>query len=285
MMNFSLKKVNFLLLLIFFISCTSGIKDTDDPVLARVYDEYLYESDLSELIPPHTPVRDSIEIVRNLIDNWIQQKLVLKKAENNLAPEQMNFSKQLEEYRKSLVIFEYETKLIKHKLDTVVTDSDIESYYNQYKSNFELKDNIVKVQFVKIEQNSSYRRIIKSLLVSDKEEDRDALETYCREHASNFFLDDESWLLFDDILKEIPIRTYNEEVYLQNHRYIEITQAPFLYMVLFKDFKIKESVSPLSFEREDIRNIIINKRKRELIKNMHKEVMMNAVKGNDFEVY
>jgi len=285
MMILSLKKVYFILILIFLISCSSGIKNSDDRVLARVYDEYLYESELSGLIHPDTPVRDSIEIVKNVVDNWIQQQLILRKAENNLSPEQMNFDEQLKDYRRSLIIFKYETKLIKHKLDTVVTEENLESYYNQYKSNFELKDNIVKVQFVKIEQNSSYRRIIKRLFISDKEEDKETLETYCREHASNFFLDDESWLLFDDLLKEIPIKTYNEEVYLQNHRYIEITQSPYIYMVLFKDFKIKESVSPLSFERENIRNVIINKRKLELIKNMQKDVMMTAIENNDFEVY
>ncbi len=285
MMILNLRKVRFVIPLIVIISCTSGIKNPNERVLARVYDEYLYESDLAGMIPASTQVRDSIDIVMNIIDNWIQQKLVLKKAENNLTPQQLNFDKQLEEYRKSLIIFEYETKLIKHKLDTVVTEENIESYYNRFKGNFELKDNIVKVLFVKIEQTSSYRQIIKRLLTSDKEDDKINLENYCQEYASNFFLDDQSWLLFDDILKEIPIKTYNQEVYLQNHRYIEITQSPFIYMVLFKDFKVKESVSPLSFERDNIRNIIINKRKLELIKNMEKEVMMNAVENNDFEIY
>jgi len=285
MMILNLKRVCFVIPLIVLIACSSGIKDPNERVLARVFDDYLYESDLGEMIPANTSVRDSIEIVENIIDNWIQQRLVLKKAENNLTPEQSNFDKQLEEYRKSLIIFEYETKLIKHKLDTVVTEQDLESYYNQFKGNFELKDNIVKVLFVKIEQTSSYRNVIKRLLMSDNEDDKVNLEAYCQEHASNFFLDDQSWLLFDDILKEIPIKTYNQEVYLQNTRYIEVRQSPYIYMVLFKDFKVKESVSPLSFERDNIRNIIINKRKLELIKNMEKEVMMNAIENNDFEIY
>jgi hypothetical protein len=278
---------NFALLILFFFlfACDSGIDNSEERVLARVFDEYLYESDITGIIPENTTVRDSIEIVRNYIDNWIQQRLVLTKAMNNLTPEQMNFDKQLEEYRKSLIIYEYETKLIKHKLDTIVTDQDVEEYYDQFQSNFELKDNIVKCLFVKIESDSRYRNIIKRLLRSDKEEDKIKLEAYCRDHAANFFLDDQSWLLFDDLLKEIPIKTYNQEAYLQNHRYIEIGQSHYVYMVLFKDFKIKESLSPLSFERDNIRNIIINKRKVELIKNMEKEAMMNAVENNDFEIY
>lgn len=277
----------FLLLmsLAILFSCKSRINNADDRVLARVFDEYLYQSDIAGLIPAGASVRDSLDIVKNLIDNWIQQTLVLKKAESNLTSEQMNFNKQLEEYRKSLIIYEYETKLVQQKLDTIVSDEEIEKYYEQNKSNFELKDNIVRVQFVKIEQNSQYRNAIKKIFLSDNPDDREILEDYCMKHASNFFLDDSSWLLFDDLLKEIPIVTYNQEAYLQNHRYIEIEKAPFIYMVLFKDFKIKESVSPLSFERENIRDIIINKRKLELIKNMQKEVMMKAVENNDFEIY
>ena len=285
MMRKELKHFYVLLILIVLISCKSGIKDSNDRVLARVYDEYFYESDIAGLIAPNTSVRDSLEIVKSLIDNWIQQTLVLKKAENNLTQQQKDFTKQLEEYRKSLVIFAYETKLIQQKLDTVVSDQEIESYYEQHKSNFELKDNIVRVQFVKIERNSQYRSIIKRLFLSEREEDKEMLEVYCSEHASNFFLDDASWLLFDDLLKEIPIKTYNQEAYLQNNRYIEIEKSPYIYMVLFKDFKIKESVSPLNFEKDNIRNIIINKRKIKLLKNMQKEVMMKAVENYDFEIY
>ena len=285
MMRKELKHFYVLLILVVLISCKSGIKDSNDRVLARVYDEYFYESDIAGLIAPNTSVRDSLEIVKSLIDNWIQQTLVLKKAENNLTQQQKDFTKQLEEYRKSLVIFAYETKLIQQKLDTVVSDQEIESYYEQHKSNFELKDNIVRVQFVKIERNSQYRSIIKRLFLSEREEDKEMLEVYCSEHASNFFLDDASWLLFDDLLKEIPIKTYNQEAYLQNNRYIEIEKSPYIYMVLFKDFKIKESVSPLNFEKDNIRNIIINKRKIKLLKNMQKEVMMKAVENYDFEIY
>ena len=100
----------------------------------------------------------------------------------------------------------------------------------------------------------------------------------------NYYLDDQNWLLFNDILKEIPINTYNQEEYLKNNRIIEIQDSVFVYLMNIKGFMIKESLSPLSFERNNIRDIIINKRKLALIENMKNDVYNNALKRGDFEV-
>jgi hypothetical protein len=91
-------------------------------------------------------------------------------------------------------------------------------------------------------------------------------------------------LLFNDLLKEIPIKTYDQEAFLQNNRFLEIKGEEFIYLVYFTDFKIKESISPLSFEKENIRNVILNKRKLNLISEMEKEVYDKALKNKDFEI-
>ena len=100
-----------------------------------------------------------------------------------------------------------------------------------------------------------------------------------------YFLDDETWILFDNLLRFVPIKTYNKEAYLQNHLKIELKEDPYIYFVNFSDFKIKEGISPLSFEKENIRQIIINKRKLNIIRHMREEVFQTALENNDFEIY
>lgn len=271
--------------LIILSSCFGGANKSSENVLARVYDDYLYESELKDIIPPETKVKDSILIAHNYINNWISEKIILYKAQKNLMKEDMLFEKQLEDYRNSLIIYTYETKLIRQKLDTLVSDAEIESYYNDNIGNFQLKDNIVKVYYARFSNEVSDLRKVRRFFKSNIPEHRDSVEVYIENLADLFYLDDETWILFDDVLKYVPINTYNQEAYLENHKKIEITEDDHIYFVNFSDFKIKDGVSPLSFEKENIRQIIINKRKLNIIENMRDEVFQSAIENNEFEIY
>ncbi|MCF8299021.1 MAG: hypothetical protein K9J13_15845 [Saprospiraceae bacterium] len=279
-----MRKTIFILLVV-LISCNRGNNSTDEKPIARVFDKYLYASELKELIPENSSGNDSIEIVRTLVNNWIQQNIVLHKAEQNINEENPELNKQLEDYRNSLVIFHYEQELIRQQLDTIVTDDEIEEYYKKNQSNFELKDNIIKVVYVKLNIDAPSIKQVLGFVKSDDETEMEKLEDYCKRYAVNYFLDSDSWLLFADLLKEIPIKTYNEEEYLKNNTFIELKDSMYYYFVNIKGFRIKDSVSPLSFERDRIRNIIINKRKLELINQMKKDVFIEAQNENDFEIY
>ena len=278
-------KKYFLPVLIILSSCFGGANKSSENVLARVYDKYLYESELGGIIPSGTNAKDSILIAQNYINNWISQKIILYKAQRNLLEEDMLFEKQLEDYRNSLIIYSYETKLISQSLDTVVTNEDIETYYIDNIGNFQLKDNIVKVYYSRFNREIPELPKIRRFFNSNILEYRDSVEVYIENLADLYYLDDETWILFDDVLKYVPINTYNQEAYLKNHRRIEITDDDFVYFVNFSDFKMKDGVSPLSFEKENIRQIIINKRKLDIIGKMRAEIFQSALENNEFEIY
>ncbi|MDD5572137.1 MAG: hypothetical protein PHD97_13390 [Bacteroidales bacterium] len=277
--------VSVTLISLFIFSCSYFKKEKSDEVVARVYGKYLDKTDLLSIVPKELNPKDSEIVVRNYINSWIKLNLLLHKAEENLTKDQKNFDIQLEDYRNSLITYAYEKELIRQKLDTVVTEEQIKNYYNKNEKDFLLRDNIVKVLYVKTPLKTPALWKVKMWCKSVNPKDRALLEEYCREYAENYFLDDESWLLFDDVLKEIPIKTYDQENYLMNHTFIEIQDAESNYFVNIKGFKIKESVSPLSFERDNVRNIIINKRKIDLVNEMEKQVLKDAAKNKDFEIY
>lgn len=274
-----------LAVLIVLTGCSGFFKKKTEHPLARVYSDYLYESDLKSIIPQGTPAQDSINLVKSYIDSWIHQRLVIHQAEQNLTSDQMDFTQQLENYKNSLIIYTFENELVKQKMDTLVTDADIEGYYDINQQNFLLKDNIVQLQYVKLPLKSAYVKQFRKLLGSDDPADKNRLSQQCEQYASDYFLDDMNWLPFNDILKQIPIKTYNQEEFLKNHRDLEYQDSAFTYLVRFRDFKIKESVSPLSFEKERIRNILLNKRKIDLTKKMREDIFEQAQKKNDFEIY
>jgi hypothetical protein len=273
------------LLLILFTGCNSGFFQTgEDQMLARVYDTYLYRSDIPQIVPEGTSPKDSIMIVKNFINKWIEEQLLIHAAEKSLTADQKNFKDQLENYRNSLLIYTYESHLIQNNLDTIVREDEIYRYYEENKKNFELKENIIKVHFVILKDPPRKNNPLKRLLLSNDPADTEELETYCRKNAFNYYLEDD-WITFSELLKTIPIETYNQTIYLQNNKYVEFNDSSFYYFIRFLDFKIEESVSPLNFEKENIRKIIINKRKAQLIDKKRKDMLQQAMNTNGFEIF
>lgn len=274
------------LLLLALVACKNNSeKELDKPIVARAGDAVLYEDALMDIVPAGTPSKDSLELIRNFIDNWARESLVIQKAESNLSDEQKNVDKQLQDYRNSLITYIYEKELVKQKLDTVVTDQEIEDYYNKNQNDFELRDNILKVIYVKVNKKAPGIDKLKKWYKSDNMKDREQLASYCHQFASNFYLDDNSWLFFDDLLKEIPIQTYNKELFLQNNKEVEVSDSLYHYFLAIKGYKVRNSISPLSFEKENIHNIILNKRKLQLITKMKEDVYNDAANNKKIEIY
>jgi len=276
---------NSLFIFLLFLASCSYLHEEGDRPLARVDDDYLFESEIAGMIAPGTSATDSLNLTRNYIDSWIKKKILIHQAGKNLTEDQLNFSKEMEDYRNSLVIFAYENMLIDQRLDTVVSDAEMESYYLENQNNFLLTNNIVRLSYVKIPLDSKHSKQIRRYFYSDDPGDKEKLADLCDKYATQYFVDDQTWLIFDDVIKEIPIQTYNQEEFLRYRRTFEMQDSLYLYLTKFFDFRIKESTSPLQFERQRIKSIILNKRKMTLLNTMRQDVYNEALQKNTIETY
>jgi len=278
-----------LMALVCFIASCRESEETADVnkgrVVATVYGYSLYESDLVDAVPAGLTTEDSTRRAESFINSWVREMLLLSKAQSNLPGQDKEMEKKLEAYRNSLIIYAYETELVHQKLDTVVTEEEIAKYYEEHAADFQLRDNIVRVIYVKVDNEAPNLPKVKNWVKSEKPADREELDKYCRQFATNYYLEDQSWLLFDDLLKKVPIQTYNRELFLQNNRFVEVADSSNTYFLNIKGFMTRNSQSPLAFEKENIRNIIINKRKLELIDRMHDDLYKEAVNNNSIKIY
>jgi len=287
--NYRKAYLPFLFILPGLLSC-NVIKKDNDPAkkrVARAYDNYLYQSDVDGIVPKGIKPADSLKILNEYLTRWMQQQVIVHQAINNLDPKQIDFSRQMEDYKNSLIIYAYEKELIAEKLDTTIAEQDIENYYNQNKNDFELKNDIVKIIYVKVSQKAPQQDKLKGWIYSTDIKDKEKLAAYCNQNASNYFLDDNVWLMFDDVLKEIPIETYNQDLFLQknNNHIVQIADTNHVYYLGIKGYIIKNSISPLSFEKENIKKILLNKRKMDLVEKMKLNSFEQAQVHNDVELY
>jgi hypothetical protein len=249
--------------------------------IAKVGSETLYESDIANIVPKGNSAPDSVNIVQAYINQWVKQKLMVKQALKNIKEMPESIDQQVEEYKNSLILFHYQKELVLEKLDTNVSNKEIEEFYAKNKSNFELKNNIIKVIYVKIDKQSKELAKVRNWIKSTDAKDRKSLEDWCLGGAINYYFDDNSWLIFDDLLKEIPIKTYDQESFLKNNRIVEIQDSSGVYLMNIKGFKTRDDISPISVEKENIKNIIINGRKLNIIKDIEKQLFEKG----EFEIY
>ncbi len=246
-------------------------------VLATVHEKQLFLSDIQSLLVSFNSEQDSLDFVQNWIESWVKEQLMVKQAQNNLTTQLESVQKQIEGYKNSLLIYYYKQALVSQKMDTTVYEYQIEQYYKDHKKEFELKDHIVQMIYVKVEADAPKMSKLKNWYLSDNENDKLMLEEYCYQFAEEFSLDDTKWVYFSDVLSKIPISTSNPEHYLEHNKFDILTDSTGIFLVRFKKYKIKDSVSPISLERTRIRNIILNKRKLAFLKKVETELYQNAL--------
>lgn len=283
-----MRRLSFLILLalgLTVMGCRDYLVKSDRIVVAECYGNKLYAEDLAGVVPSDANRMDSLSRVNAFVDSWIRRQLLIHQAEKNLTPEQLDFSKQLQEYRNSLIIYAYETQLIEQDLDTVVEEDEILEYYEGNKQNFQLRSTMVKVAYVILQNDTKHKKEFQHLMANPDTLMLPQLDAMADHAAVASFLDVDQWVRLDDLLSQIPLEIYNTESFLRKNRFVSFEKDNLLYMVRFEDYLMEENVSPLELERDNIKNIILLKRKKDLLSKMNEDLYDKAQAEQAFEIY
>lgn len=265
--------------------CRDYLMKSDRIVVAECYGQKLYAEDLEGVVPADANRMDSLSRVNAFIDSWIRTQLLIHQAEINLPPEQLDFSKQLQDYRNSLTIYAYESEMIEQYLDTIVSEEEIADYYEEHKENFQLRSTMVKVAYVILDENCKHVKDVQQVLSRRDTLMMSELDELVEQYAVSSFLDIDEWVRLDDLLSKIPMEIYNAESFLRRNRFVSFEKDNLVYLVRFEDYLMEKSVSPLEIECDNIKNVILLKRKKELLQQMNAELYDRAKKEKVFEIY
>lgn len=265
------------------VSCSFFSSAEDEFVVARVGESYLYESDLSGLSFEDNN-RDSSVIIRTFIDNWVKEQLLLRKALQNLNETQTDFEEQLENYKNSLIIFAYENQLIKQKLDTNVSRDEILDYYDENKANFELKNKVLEARFIKIINSAPSKDSMEYWLFSRKAEFKESLKDYCTQFANQCQIDTSVWFPINDLFRILPPSISKEDVLLSLNKNV-IADSTETLLVDIYDMKNAGETSPIYLVKDQIKSIIRNKRKLQLLAKVKEEIYEDATLKKEYEVF
>jgi hypothetical protein len=279
-------------LALLFVSCdfikmrnSKENEDANRQPVARVNNAYLYKDELAGIVPPNAVKEDSSARVDAYIESWIRKQLLIQEATKKIAINEAEVERKILDYRYSIIAYEYQTYYIKQNLDTVVVEPEIEAYYKNNIDNFILKQNIIRATFMKVPKNAPHTKKIKEWVSSRNEDDKTELKSYCLSFAMAYHISDSTWMIFDELVRNSPlVEIPNKVQFLKSNPYYETDDENYLYFLKVDEYRISDNVSPLEFVRDEIINIILNKRKVELAKKLEDEVYNHALDSKEFEI-
>ena len=271
------------LVLIFFILTISCFNIDNEKIIARVYEKDLLLSEVLKEMPKYT--KDSTFFIDRYVNVWIKKQLMIYHAEINLSIDLLDYEAQIEDYRSSLLIYEYQQELINQNFDTSITSEEVSDYYNKYMNEFKLVENIFMGRYIVVDKSAPNSKSLKKWFKSINEDDIESLTDYCHQFAKEYYLEDSSWQFFSGVNNTLPQFIIEEEYFLENTKGVWFEGQQYIHYVFIKNYQIKGSISPLIMESEKIRNVLLNKNKIQYLKQLEDELYQNALALKEIKIY
>lgn len=272
---------------LFCLTACSFFKETDDrKPIARVNDSYLYADDIKDLVADGTSPEDSILVINSFITRWATQLLLLNGSERNLPQgKQADFNKLVDQYKKDLYTKAYLEALVKKSIDTIVSNVEANEFYESNKETFKLNDELIKFRYISLPLSAAYTDEITKRLTRFSTKDKRFLDSVSVQFKS-YSLNDSIWIKVSQVSNKIPaINSENKKELLKKSNFIQLKDSLGLYLMQINDVRLQNDYAPLAYVKPTINQIIINKRKLELIKELEKDITKDAIKNDQFEIY
>lgn len=282
-----MNKIPFILLSCLLITgCKNRSVQTQRVPVAKVGNQTLYYDQIPRLIQPGLSPADSTAIIQNYTNNWAKKQLLYLKAVDNLSPDFKNdIENQLQDTRVNLVIYQYQRQMMLEKMDTTISDEELKSYYDNNEKNFKLTSNIVKALFIKLPREAPKIDKLRAWSRSNDQNDLQQLETYCYQFAEKFDDFNEEWITMDRLSVELPQEIVNQDEFLRYNKWYETIDSSSLYLITVRDFRLRYSLAPFEYVRNDIKNIILNNRRFRFLQSLENGIYNEAIKKDIFKVF
>jgi hypothetical protein len=280
---------SFILILLFtsLASCSffkkKSVSDAD--VIARVNEEYLYASDIKSLTKGLTGT-DSIEALKSYANTWVRKRMLLQKAVENIPEDDLGVTKKIQDYRETLVLYEYEKALINKKLDTVIRSQEINDWYEKRKNDFLLEQDVFLLFFIKTKKDAPDLDEARKWIMKPKdEEDLRKLEGYCKQFAISYVMDNGMWYEKDKVLKNFPLNEYDVNTLAGSKSFREFKSDEGAWFIRIADVFKKGDPAPVQFIRDKAVRAIIEKRRLLLVEKIYERIYQDGIKSKSFEVF
>jgi hypothetical protein len=267
-------------------SCDFFNKESEGIPIARVNNAFLYQHDVVDLIPEGLTEEDSLLRINNFINQWATQQLLISGAKFNLSEEkQKGFDQLIKQYESDLYTKAYIEALVKQRMDTSITSEEAQSVYQQNLESFKLNEDLIKFRYINVDLNYSELDEIEERLKRFNREDIKILDSISIQFRS-YSLNDSIWIKVNQAVEKIPVlNPENRKELLKKSNFMHVKDSLGLYLMQISEVLGRNEIAPIEYVMPTIKQIVINKRKLEFIRQLEKDITKDAIKNGQFELY
>ena len=256
-----------------------------DEIVAQVGQEKLYRSDIDMVVPKGLAPEDSTRLAARYIKSWASEHVYLKIAEEQLSKSEKDVSRELEDYRRSLLKYRYEQLYVNERLDTAVTSDQVEEYYLANQEKFVLNKPIVKARYLNIDNDSPSLKQIRKRMSSQDANDLVEADSLAFSSALKFTTWENSWIDITVLAREYAM-DYDAVLAKMNKGWIEsVDTVGYMRLAYISEMVQKGRVAPMEFCYDRIKDIIISERKQALISSLEQDLLDDARENGQFVIY
>ncbi|MBK9726784.1 MAG: hypothetical protein WAR77_01695 [Saprospiraceae bacterium] len=241
----------------------NSIQEGEDPVIIKYGGRTLYYSEVLENTISEIQSSDSAQIVTNYAEKWVKDQIMLNEANKQIG-NQKEIELLTETFRNELLLLKFEEKLIREKLDTLISDQELSEYYNSNKSRYKLESTIFRFIFVKVNKPISDSRNLENLWKNLNNSNLQMLNLYCQNNADICFLNPAKWYKWDEVKQHLPSKNLTENS-IQAGISRDFADFNYAYKIKFFEVVHPNQDPPLSFFKDQATQAILHKRKIKLL--------------------
>ncbi len=276
----------FLGILIVGVSCGKTEETTpieDDTILAQVFKKKLYASQVSQMVPESSSSADSALIANSFIDKWVRDNVLMHEAEKNI-PQDLDIDELVRDYRSSLVKHNYEKLIVELQLDSVITQQELNQYYQSNKEHYLLESTILRCHFIKVPIEADGIDDLKNWWDNRSADNYKSMIEYCRNSAEVYMLEDSTWYKIEDLIYQLPKGTLTENNFNQNMN-VKSSDENYQYLFRVLESVPKNKIAPLAYIREQASKVILHQRKIKLLEEQKEQMYEREMRRNNITIY
>ena len=117
------------------------------------------------------------------------------------------------------------------------------------------------------------------------DKDKEELDEIALQFKAYSF-NDSVWVSSKSIYNRIgPLNDSNKSQLLKKSNFLQLEDSLGVYLVFVNDVLLRNERAPLEYANPTIKQILLNKRKAGLVKELEKDLTRDAIENKQFEIY
>lgn len=266
------------------VACGEPVEHGGRQPLVQVGKQYLYAEDVAKMIPYGMAPADSAAFVEDYVRKWVEEQLLYEKALLNVKGDE-RIARLVEEYRHTLIMNDYEQRLLQQNMSEELTDEELQEYYRNNKQLFMLEEPVIKGVFIKAPLTSPGLNDLKRWYKDKSDTSLENLEKYAFRNAVIYEYFYDHWVPVSELEGKITINLAELGDDFDNNRNIEIQDGEYCYLLHIEEFIVKGEEKPYELAKQDIVDLLANKRRVDFMRKVKNDLYNQSLEMGRIKYY